>query len=296
MAIPKYEEIMLPLLKEISDKEEWSLKKVSSELELYFDLTEEEKKKVTNSGSQLFKGRVGWAKTYLTQANFLISTKRGFFKISDRGLEFLKSNPADLNNTILKKYPEFNDFLGRKKKKDNLEKETEKVPQEILEEAYSNIKSALASELLSIIKNQSPEFFEQLVVDLIIALGYGGSRKEAGETVGQSNDGGIDGIIKEDKLGLDIIYLQAKRWDNVVGRPEIQKFAGALQGQRAKKGIFIATSYFSSGALEYVKNIDSKIILIDGERLTDLMIDYNVGVSPKKTFTIKGIDLDYFED
>ncbi|WP_321329198.1 restriction endonuclease [uncultured Ilyobacter sp.] len=298
MAIPNYQEIMLPLLKLVSDKNEWSIQNSVEKLEINFNLTAEEKKETTNTGTYLFKSRVGWSKSYLIQAQFVESTRRGFFRVTERGLAFLKTKPQDLNNSILMEYTEFKDFINRNKKNQKTvpTNNTEKTPQEILEDAYMNIKETLSQELLTTIKNSTPSFFEQLVVDLLIAMGYGGSRKEAGETVGQTNDGGIDGIIKEDKLGLDIIYIQAKRWDTTVSRPEIQKFAGALQGQRAKKGIFITTSDFSSHAYDYVKNIDSKIVLINGEILTNLMIDNNVGISSKKTYTIKGIDLDYFAE
>ncbi|GAB4373309.1 MAG: hypothetical protein Kow0042_17120 [Calditrichia bacterium] len=199
----------------------------------------------------------------------------------------------------LEKFPEFKDFKMRRKggqthqKKKEIEIDT---PEESLENAYQKVRSELTKELLLQIKSSPPSFFEKLVIDLLVKMGYGGSRREAGEAVGRTGDEGIDGIIKEDRLGLDIIFIQAKRWDVPVGRPEIQKFAGALQGQRAKKGIFITTSSFTKEAIDYVSRIDSKIILIDGEQLADLMIDFNVGVSVSTVYEIKKIDLDYFSE
>ena len=183
---------------------------------------------------------------------------------------------------ILNQFEEFKEFHSSKRTETNGTSQTkspeirEETPEELLEESYNNIRNELASELLTTIKSNSPDFFEQVVVDLMIALGYGGSKEEAGKTIGKSGDEGIDGIIKEDQLGLDIIYLQAKRWEGTVGRPEIQRFVGALHGQRARKGVFITTGKFSSGAHEYVKTIDPKVILIDGQKLTNYMIDLNL--------------------
>lgn len=201
------------------------------------------------------------------------------------------------------RFPEFRDFIRSRSTKNEKEEDTtetelanNKTPEEFLEYGYQKIRSDLASELLVKIQESSPSFFEKLVIELLLKIGYGGSRKEAGKTVGRSGDGGIDGIIKEDKLGLDIIYIQAKRWEATVGRPEIQKFAGALQGQRAKKGIFITTANFSKDAREYASMIDNKIVLIDGEELTNLMIDYGVGVSRLAIYEIKRIDTDYFTE
>ncbi|EAZ92336.1 restriction endonuclease [Crocosphaera chwakensis] len=207
----------------------------------------------------------------------------------------------------MKQFPEFIDFQNNNKEENNNRllsdsnqssdiREENKTPEEQLERIYLAIKEDIKKELLETIKQYSPNFFEKLVIDLLISMGYGGSRKEAGEAVGQVNDGGIDGIIKEDRLGLDIIYIQAKRWENTVGRPEIQKFAGALLGKQAKKGIFITTSNFSKEAIEYSTMIDSKIILIDGQKLSELLIDYNVGVSLVESYAIKKIDNDYFTE
>jgi restriction system protein len=254
------------------------------------------------SGQQtVFDNRVGWARTHLKKAVLLEYPKRGFFQITERGRDLLTQNPTKINIKFLNQFPEHIEFLNSKKDNDKSEPEiietSETTPQESIEFGYQKIRKELELELLNRVKSCSPDFFERLVVDLLVKMGYGGSRRDAGRAIGKSGDGGIDGIIKEDKLGLDIVYVQAKRWDNtVVGRPEIQKFVGALHGQRARKGVFITTSRFSQEAREYVSIIDSKIVLIDGEELAQLMIDNHVGVSTVSIYEIKKIDSDYFID
>ncbi|WP_323314147.1 restriction endonuclease [Anabaena cylindrica] len=228
-------------------------------------------------------------------------TLNPFFQITDRGKNILIRNPSEINLKFLNQFPEFIEFKTTKKDNDKSEPEiieiSETTPQESIEFGYQKIRKELELELLNRVKSCSPDFFERLVVDLLVKMGYGGSRRDAGRAIGKSGDGGIDGIIKEDKLGLDIVYIQAKRWDNtVVGRPEIQKFVGALHGQRARKGVFITTSRFSQEAREYVSIIDSKIVLIDGQELAQLMIDNHVGVSTVSIYEIKKIDSDYFTD
>ncbi len=293
---------MLPLLKYCGDQKEHFLREITDVLASQFKLTEEERRELLSSGQQtIFDNRVGWARTYLKKAVLLESVKRGTVKITERGLEVLRQNPNKINVNFLKRYPEFVDFqtIKRDKKEqteNHLEKIEEKTPEEILGRAYENIQNTLAQELLSKVKISSPKFFENLVVQLLLKMGYGGSRKEAGETIGQTGDGGIDGIIKEDKLGLDVIYIQAKRWENVVGSKEVRNFVGSLVGQKANKGVFITASGFTKDALDYVKTIGHKVILIDGEKLAQLMIDYDVGVSETYSYKIKKIDLDYFEE
>lgn len=300
MPIPDYQTIMLPLLKFASDEKEHSLREAIEFLADEFQLTDDERKALLPSGTQrLFNNRVAWASTYLRKAGLLKSPKRGVFFIADRGRKALSENLKKIDNKYLEQFPEYIKFRTPKKKTDKpiaIKKalSEDRNPEELLETAYQDLQDSLASELLDTITSCSPEFFERLVIDVLIKMGYGGSRKEAGQAIGKSGDEGIDGIIKEDKLGLDIIYIQAKRWENTVGRPEIQKFAGALQGQRARKGIFITTSNFTKDALDYVKNIESKIILIDGQRLSELMIERNVGVSTMASYEIKKIDSDYF--
>ena len=234
----------------------------------------------------------------MKKAGLLEIPKRGCFRITDRGKELLGENPKHINVKLLNRYEEFVSFKSAHKLKteEKLQEEVDSfgTPEEALEYGYQKINESLSEDILTNVKSCSPEFFERLVIDLLVKMGYGGSRKEAGEVLGKSGDAGVDGIIKEDKLGLDVIYVQAKRWDNTVGRPEIQKFAGALLGQKARKGIFITTSNYSPDAIEYAQNIESKIILIDGKRLAELMIEYSLGVSSLATYEIKRIDSDYF--
>jgi restriction system protein len=304
MSIPKYHELMLPMLNELASGNEKTISDLKNKLAKDFKLSEEELKELLPSGNQLiFDNRVGWARTYLKKAMLIESTRRGVFKITERGKKVLKEGVTAITATYLKKFDEFREFQNLEKSTDDLREEAQSVesestPIELFEKSYKKIESDLKKEILEQILSCSPFFFEKLVVDLVINLGYGGSRKEAGEAFRTTGDGGIDGIIKEDKLGLDLIYLQAKRWksDSCVGRPEVQKFAGALQGRRARKGIFITTSYFSSDAREFVGNIDSKIILIDGQELSSLMIESGTGVSTLSSYSIKRIDTDYFSE
>lgn len=305
MAIPKYNECMLPLLRLASDGNEHSMADAREFLGNFFSVTDNERKEVLPSGTQLvFDNRVHWAKFYLTKAGLLLATRRGYFKITDAGLKVLNENPPIINIDYLKQFEEFSEFFSASKKNHDsesssklLDQPNDITPEESLEQSYQSLRQHLASELLSNIKACSDKFFEKLCVELLVKMGYGGSIKDAGRAIGKAGDGGIDGIIKEDKLGLDIIYIQAKRWDDqVISRPEIQKFAGALQGHRAKKGVFITTSTFSSPAVEFAQGIESKIVLIDGELLSDLMIDYGLGVSLVKNYEIKKIDTDYFSE
>ena len=302
MTIPDFQAIMLPLLQYASDGKEHSLRDAITFLADVFNLSDDERKELLSSGQQaVFDNRVGWARTYLKKAGLFISPKRGFFQITDRGKEILSQNPSEINLKFLNQFPEFIEFKTTKKDNDKSEPEiietSETTPQDSIDIGYKKIRKELELEILNRVKISPPDFFERLVVDLLVKMGYGGSRRDAGRAIGKSGDGGIDGIIKEDKLGLDIVYVQAKRWDNtVVGRPEIQKFVGALHGQRARKGVFITTSRFSQEAREYVSIIDSKIVLIDGEELAQLMIDNHVGVSTVSIYEIKKIDSDYFTD
>jgi len=299
--IPDFQSIMLPLLKYAGDKKEHSVRNAIETLANEFNLTEEERKEVLQSGQQtIFDNRVGWAKTHLKKASLLESTKRGYLRITDTGLKVLDDNPQKINIKYLKRYPKYIEFISPPKSiggdvdGPKTKKYEENTPEELMEIGHQKLQKDLAFELLDYIKKCSPNFFERLVVKLIVNMGYGGSREDAGKAIGRIGDEGIDGIIKEDKLGLDIIYIQAKRWENPVSRPEIQKFAGALQGQRARKGIFITTSSFSKSAIEYVSKIDSKIVLINGEQLAILLIENDVGVSRMASYDIKKVDSDYF--
>lgn len=305
MAIPTYDEFMYPMLDEISDGSEYKFRDLIEILSVRFDLTEEEKTELLPSGQQaVVDNRIGWAKTYLKKAGLLVYPKRAHVRITERGRAVLSKDIHNIDRSFLMQFDEFEKFQTVSNKdndsgeKQSLVNNDDNTPEESIEKAYLTIKSSLSDELISKIMGLSPTFFERLVVDLIVKMGYGGSRKDAGRATKQSNDGGIDGIIKEDKLGLDEIYIQAKRWDpnKNVGRPEIQKFIGALAGQGAKKGIFITTGGFSREATEFVPRNETKVVLIDGERLTDLMIEYNLGVSTQATYDLKRLDSDYFDE
>ena len=299
MPIPDYQKAMLPVLKFLRDGRSKSRAQCSAEVADKFSLTTEERRELLPSGkSTVIRSRTGWALTYLYKAGAVSRPKRGTYVITDRGRSLLAENLTEVTNQTLERFDEFVDFRTRESKDEDLLSEPAKrsteTPEEALETAYQQLRSNLETDLLEQIKASSSEFFEYLVVDLLVKMGYGGTLKDAGQAVGKSNDGGIDGIIKEDRLGLDAIYIQAKKWEDVVSRPEIQKFAGALQGRRARKGVFLTTSSFSKGAIEYVGMIESKIVLIDGNRLASLMIDHGVGTSTVTTYELKQIDMDYF--
>jgi len=300
MPIPDYQTIMLPLLEFLSDQKEHSLREIIEQLTKKFALNDEERKQLLPSGLQsVFANRVAWAKTYLKKAGLLESPRRATFRITQRGLNVLKEKPKEIDVKFLGKFSEFVEFRDSSRKGgaevQNVEKVNLQTPEESLENAFEKMREHLAQEVLSRVKSCSSLFFERLVVELLVKMGYGGSIKDAGQAVGKTGDGGIDGIIKEDRLGLDVIYLQAKRWEGTIGRPEIQKFVGAIHGQRARKGVFITTSTFSSEALDYISKIESKIVLIDGTELSKLMIDFEIGVSKVANYEIKKIDSDFFE-
>ena len=298
--IPDYQPCMLPLLKYAADNKEHKLANAVEDLSNQFGLTEEERKELLPSKTQeVIFNRIGWARTYMKKAGLLEDTRRGVFKITERGQAVLGENLERLSTKYLRKFDEFNDFQRKHNEKDSKSENdviSEATPEEMLEAGYTKLSENLADDILVNIAKCSPSFFEHLVVDLLVHMGYGGSFSEAAQVVGKSGDEGIDGIIKEDKLGLDTIYIQAKRWKGVVGRPEIQKFAGALLGQKASKGVFITTSSFTKEAEEYAASVDRKVVLIDGQKLASLMIEHNVGISTVRTFEIKRIDSDYFEE
>lgn len=273
-----------------------------------FGLSSEERTQMLPSGKgPVIRSRTGWALTYLKQAGLVSSPRRGWYEISAAGRTVLESHPDSINNAFLERFDGFKEFRKRSRSGataadesnaglDSIEPISLEPPDEALDRAYSRLRAAVETELLDTAKAVSPRFFEELVIDLLVRMGYGGNRAEASRAIGRTGDGGIDGVIDEDRLGLDSIYVQAKRWDSTVGRPEIQKFAGALQGQRATKGIFITTSGFSREAEEYAQRIGTRIVLIGGMRLAELMFEFDVGVSPKRTFIVKDIDGDYFEE
>lgn len=299
MAIPDYQTIMLPLLKLVKQNGDISFSKATAIIADQFNLTDQEKRQLLSSGKQaVINSRVSWANTYLKKAGLLFSPQRGILSLTEQGKNVLSQNPESINVDYLQQFPDFAAFknTAHQKSKPQIEDRALETPEEILEEAYFQIKEQALFDVLEKIKSCSPLFFENLVVDTIVKMGYGGSHKDAGQAIGRSGDEGIDGIINEDRLGLDVIYLQAKRWAGNVSRPEIQKFAGALQGKRAKKGIFITTSDFTSEAREYAKNIDAKIILVSGQQLVELMWEYSIGLSSAGTYELKKLDLDYFNE
>ena len=305
MAIPNYETLLLPLLLRLSDGQERVLKDLQQELADEFHLTAEERMQLLPSGGTLtFASRVGWAKTYLKKAGLVFQPKRGNVQITEIGREAVSKKPRHIDVNFLEQYPDFIAFRNVAKTKaihenpgGGIVQASDLTPEGIIESAHQKALTALADEVLERVASCSPAYFERLVVQLLIKMGYGGSREEAGRAVGRSGDGGIDGVINEDRLGLDAIYLQAKRWSNVVGRPDIQQFVGALAGQRARKGVFITTSRFTQEAREYAStNTQYKVVLIDGERLADLMIEHDLGVSVAATYRLKRIDSDFFAE
>jgi restriction system protein len=304
MPIPDFQSLMRPLLQAHADGKEHINRDLVSQLAEQFELSDEDRRELLPSGvARVFDNRIGWAKSHISQAGLITAPRRAISVITERGREALLQHPGRIDLRVLNSFEEYREFRNRRKtpgENDSdtpeLEIQNSQTPEELLEIAYLQVRRQVEAQLLSQIKSSPPEFLERVVVDLVVRMGYGGSRKDAGEALGRSGDEGIDGIIKEDPLGLDIIYLQAKRWEGTVGRPEIQKFAGALQGQRARKGIFITTSTFSADALEYTSRIDTKIILIDGPRLSKLMFDHGVGVATASNYEVKRIDSDYFTD
>jgi restriction system protein len=312
MNIPDYQSLMLPLLEALADGREHLVRDIREVIATTLGLGSAEREALLPSGKQpIFDNRLGWAKTYLAKAGLVLSVRRGVYQITDRGRTVLASKPARLDVAYLAKFPEFEDFHRK------AENETEDVenpakidgglavgaattpastPQESLDAAYRQLRQAVETELLAAVRAASFRFFERLVVELLVKMGYGGSLKDAGKAIGRSGDDGLDGIIKEDHLGLDAIYIQAKRWERTVGRPEVQAFAGSLEGVRGRKGVFITTSVFSSDAHEYVSRIEKRIVLVDGQQLASLMTDFGIGVAPVSTYEVKRVDSDYFSE
>jgi len=294
MTIPSYEEMMLPVLIFAGDKKEHTSDESLEYIKKKFRISNEESEILLRSGKQsIVSNRVGWAKTYLKKAGLLESQQRAKFSITKLGLKVLKDNPPEITDKFLMRFPGFHEFQKRHKTKktDNeLIEQIIKTPLELLEDSYLTLRSDLEDDLLATIAKCSPAFFENLVVELLVGMGYGGSIVDAGQTIGKSGDGGIDGIIKEDKLGLDVVYIQAKRWENPVGSKEIRNFVGALAGQKANKGVFITTSSYTKDAISFVQQIPHKVILIDGHQLAQFMIDYDIGVSLEKNYQVKRVE------
>jgi len=305
VSIPDYESIMLPLLRLAARNAPAEVSSPEAALLLaeQLKLTDQERTALLPSGgSFVFASRVGWACTYLKKAGLLVAMRRGFFRITERGVQALESKPKRIDNEFLDRFEEFREFRTRTKKEVSRRPvgdvvEGVGVPEEVIAAQYELQRKALAAQLLDAVKSASPQFFERLVVTLLVKMGYGGTLQDAGSAVGRSGDGGVDGVIKEDKLGLDTIYIQAKRWEGkAVGSPQIDQFAGALQKKKAHKGVFLTTSTFTSEALRSIADYSARIVLIDGTALAELMIDHDVGVSVTTTYQLKRLDSDFFDE
>ena len=305
MGIPDYQTLMRPMLEVIGDGQVWPIRTVILQLADHFQLSDEERSQLQpGRGNRLFDNRAHWARKYLKEAGLVAAPARGQLQITERGSQTLKTGPERLTERYLKQFPEFLAFDSGGPAAPNAEDAVQtanddgdgSTPEELIARGYSILRSTLASELLDSVKGQSPTFFEHLVVELLQKMGYGMPGGKSGKVTQPTGDEGIDGLIYEDRLGLDVVYIQAKKWENTVGRPEIQKFVGALHGQRAKKGVFITTSAFSREAIDYAATIDPRIVLIDGQKLADFMIDFDVGVTTADTFTVKQVDSDFFAD
>lgn len=311
MAIPDFQRLMLPLMELVADGSECLFRDAVSRLADQFGLTEDERAQRIPSGlAPVFSNRVGWARTHFKHAELIESPRRGMFRITADGRALLARKPAAIDMKTLDGFAAYRAYRNKSKvPSDSVDDDrtepasapmtgpaqSEVTPDEAIDAAYKRYKAEIELEVLDRVKSVTPARFEEIVVELLVAMGYGGTRADAGRAIGRSGDGGIDGVINEDRLGLDVIYVQAKRWEGTVGRPEIQKFAGALHGQQATKGVFITTSAFSREAHEFARGIALKIILIDGERLAALMVEHDVGVARVGAYVLKRLDNDYFD-
>lgn len=300
MAVPGFQDFMLPILQLASEHQSVHKSQYDEALAQYFGLTQEDRSELLPSGGQTtYQNRIAWAISHLVKALLLDRPARATIEITQRGREVLAENHDRVDLPFLMRYPEFRKFRETSKPVTSpngteVEKPEQISPLEQLEQAHKQLRRALASDLIDSMKQMPPASFEQLVVDVLVAMGYGGTISDAGQAIGRSGDGGIDGVIKEDRLGLDFIYVQAKRWENTIQRPQLQGFAGALMARNSQKGVFITTSDFSSGARDFVRSIPTNIVLIDGQQLAELMIDYGVGVIDEQTYRVKRVDPEYF--
>ena len=303
MAIPDYQSLMLPVL-EVAAKAETSVPLAEAEIATQFGLSDDEREQLLPSGKQrVLHNRIHWAKFYLTKAGLLESPKRGRFIITQAGQKILSDPPTNLNTKYLLSIPIFHEFYKGTDDSDQVTTESEvnppsSTPEEEVEAAFKALNAVLQADLMDRILQNSPTFFEQVIVELLVSIGYGGSHRNASEQLGKSGDGGVDGVINEDILGLDRVYVQAKRYapGNAVGRPEIQAFTGSLVGLSASKGVFVTTSTFTSQAIEFASRIPQRVILIDGRRLTGLMVEYGVGVRTSRVLEFKRLDEDFFSE
>ncbi|MEQ9012076.1 restriction endonuclease [Algiphilus sp.] len=309
MAIPDFQTLMRPVLEYVGGAEHRKVPDIYAAMVAQFELTPDEQEQLLPSGRvTVMRNRVAWSLAHMKMAKLLDSPARATYRITERGKQLLATGPDRISMRELVQYEEYREKRDQRKDESQTDvtaasdastgdiEGSEQTPDEALEAAWKQIRAELESELLDHVMQMSPARFERLVVEVLVAMSYGGKHANAARTLGQSGDGGIDGVIDEDPLGLDTIYLQAKRWEGVVGRPEIQKFAGALQGRRAKKGVFITTSTFSREAIEYASLIENRIVLINGQRLAQLMADHDVGVSIKYSYPVKQVDSDFFAE
>jgi restriction system protein len=303
--IPDFQTVMLPLVEALADGQEQTMRDLTAKLADRFHLSGQEREEILPSGQQtVFSNRVAWAKSHLKAAGLLENPMRGRVRISDLGRNVLAEKPQAINMRFLKRFPEYCQFIGKSQPKGEIEDspeattviEEKRTPLELIDAAYKSLTQATAEELLSRLKSCSPTFFESVVVKLLMAMGYGGVAGH-GTVMGRPGDAGIDGVIKQDKLGLDVVCIQAKRWDGPVGRPVIQGFVGSMDYIRAKKGVIITTSVFTKDAVDFVERIEGeKVVLIDGDQLTTLMIDHNLGVTTTKTYMLKEVSNDFFDE
>lgn len=311
MAIPKYDEMMLPLLQLLADRQEHHQRDLAMQLADHFNLTEEERNlMLPSTQSTYLRNRQGWAGFHLRKAGLAELAREATLRITPAGLEVLRNPPPRIDRSVLMQFEPFRQFMAEQKQRGHAAARTraagalqtttitdeETTPEERIETAFTELRETLVSDLLAKLATVNPFRFEQVVLDLLVKMGYGGSRKEAAAVTQKTGDEGIDGVINEDRLGLDVIYIQAKRWKANVGRPEIQNFVGALAGKKASKGVFITTSAFHENARDYASGLHQKVILIDGQRLADLMIEHGIGVAEEHAYHIKKIDSDYFDE
>ncbi len=300
MAVPDFQSMMLPLLEAIADGAEHSNSAAFDSVAKQMNIAAEDLQLMHSGGEQtVFYNRVAWGKTYLKKGGLLKSPKRGTIQITESGQRVLRNKPAKIDIRFLKQIGgadclKPSPTTGVVQLEDSVNESSAATPEDLIESGYQSLREALILDIIEQVKRCSPQFFERLVVKLLVAMGYGGSLEDAAQVLGRSGDGGIDGTIKEDKLGLDVICIQAKRWEGTVGRPVVQAFAGSMEGFRARKGVLITTSNFSKDAEDYITRIERKIVLVDGQRMAELMIAHNVGVTIVQTYEIKRVDTDFF--
>jgi restriction system protein len=302
--VPNFQQLMLPVLQSAANANgETSVSELADKIAAQLKLTEEDVEQLLPSGKQtVFKNRLNWAKSYMGKAGLVESTRRGYFRVTPRGYELLASSPKYIDVSVLSTIPEFAAWTSEERKSEVADEPQEVIsqidPEEQMAVSFTKLTKSLSSDLIERIHSFSPSFFERLIIDLLLAMGYGGGRAEMGRSLGKSGDGGIDGVIKEDELGLDVVYVQAKRYaaDNAVPVREVRDFIGSLEGHRASKGVFVTTSTFPTSARDFVDRVSKRVILIDGAELARLMIRHNVGVRIKEVYEIKKIDEDYFSE